>query len=79
MDPELEAAKLDKTFYLYCLRHMFATLALGSGLDAKEVSMMMGHMSVTFTQDKYQYVPPPMREATSHKLEELLFKNRVAG
>lgn len=75
----LKAAKLDSTIHLYCLRHTFATLALADRLDPKEVSMMMGHSSVAFTQDKYQHVLPSMREATSKRLEELLFKNRVAG
>ncbi|MET0649197.1 MAG: site-specific integrase [Pyrinomonadaceae bacterium] len=79
MVPVLEAAGLDKTLYLYCLRHTFATLALAGGLDPKEVSMMMGHSSVAFTQDRYQHVLPSMREATSHKLEKLLFNNRIGG
>ena len=79
MVPVLEAAELDKTLYLYCLRHTFATLALAGGLDPKEVSMMMGHSSVAFTQDRYQHVLPSMREATSHRLEKLLFKNRIVG
>jgi site-specific recombinase XerD len=79
MVPILEAAELDSSIYLYCLRHTFATLALAGGLDPKEVSMMMGHSSVAFTQDKYQHVLPSMREATSHKLEKLLFNNRNVG
>ncbi|MDQ1591721.1 MAG: integrase [Pyrinomonadaceae bacterium] len=79
MLPILTAAKLDNSLYLYCLRHTFATLALADGLDPKEVSMMMGHSSVAFTQDKYQHVLPSMREATSKRLEKLLFKNRIAG
>ena len=79
MVPVLEAAGLDKTLFLYCQRHAFATLALANGLDPKEVSMIMGHSSVAFTQDKYQYVLPSMREATSHKLEKLLFKTRVVS
>lgn len=79
MVPVLKAAELDASLYLYCLRHTFATLTLAGGLDPKEVSMMMGHSSVAFTQDKYQHVLPSMREATSHKLEKLLFKNRIAG
>lgn len=77
MVPVLEAAGLDKTLYLYCLRHTFATLALAGGLDPKEVSMMMGHSSVAFTQDRYQHVLPSMREATSTRLEKLLFNNRI--
>lgn len=79
MVPVLKAAELDTTLYLYCLRHTFATLTLASGLDAKEVSMMMGHSSLAFTMDKYQHVLPSMREATSRKLETLLFKNRIVG
>jgi integrase len=58
---------------------MFATLALAGGLDPQEVSMLMGHSSVAFTQDNYQHVLPSMREATSKRLEKLLFKNRIAG
>ena len=49
------------------------------GLDPKEVSMMMGHSSVAFTQDRYQHVLPSMREATSQRLEKLLFKNRIVS
>jgi integrase len=79
MVPVLGAAELDKTLYLYCLRHTFCTLALAGGLNPKEVSMMMGHSSVAFTQDKYQHVLPSMREATSQRLEKLLFKNRIVG
>jgi hypothetical protein len=41
--------------------------------------MMMGHSSVAFTQDKYQHVLPSMREATSKRLEKLLFKKQIAG
>lgn len=41
--------------------------------------MMMGHSSVAFTQDKYQQVLPSMREATSKRLEKLLFKKQIAG
>jgi integrase len=79
LTPVLEAAGLDKTLSLYCLRHTFATLTLAAGIDAKEISTMMGHSSVAFTQDKYRHVLPSEREATSHKLEELFFKDRVAG
>jgi site-specific recombinase XerD len=79
MIPVLEAAKLDETLSLYDLRHTFCTLALAGGLDPKEVSMMMGHSSVAFTQDRYQHVLPSMREATSNKLEKLLFTNRIVG
>jgi integrase len=79
MVPVLKAAELDASLFLYVLRHTFCTLALVGGVDPKEVSMMMGHSSVAFTQDKYQHVLPSMREATSQKLEKLLFKNRVVG
>lgn len=79
MVPVLEAAELDTSLSLYWLRHTFATLALAGGLDPKEVSMMMGHSSVAFTQDRYQHVLPSMREATSQKLEKLLFSNRIVS
>lgn len=79
MVPVLEAAELDTSLSLYCLRHTFATLALAGGLDPKEVSMMMGHSSVAFTQDRYQHVLPAMREATSQKLEKLLFSDRIVS
>ena len=79
MRPVLTAAELTKPLTLYSLRHSFCTLALAEGLDAKEVSMMMGHSSVAFTQDRYQHVLPAMREATSRRLEKLLFKKRSVG
>jgi integrase len=74
LTPVLEAAGLPTSLHLYCLRHTFATLTLASGIDAKEVSVMMGHSSVAFTMDRYQHVLPSMRDATSKRLEEMLFK-----
>ena len=76
MLPVLERAKLDKTLTLYCLRHTFCTLALADRLDPKEVSVMMGHSSVAFTQDKYQHVLPSMKEATAARLEKVLYRKR---
>ena len=41
--------------------------------------MISAYPSVAFTQDKYRHILPSMREATSHMLEKLLFKNPVVG
>jgi integrase len=43
---------------LHDLRHTYATLALGEGVNAKYVSERLGHASITITLDIYSYAIP---------------------
>jgi integrase len=57
------------------LRHTFGTLLLLLGIDRKIVSEMLGHASVTITQNLYQHVSAEMQRDASASLERLLFGN----
>jgi integrase len=43
------------------------------GIDPKIVSNMLGHSSVTITQNLYQHVMPEMQRGASDALVQLLF------
>lgn len=45
-----------RPFTFHALRHTFATRALEQGMDAKTLSMLLGHYSVAFTLDTYAHV-----------------------
>ena len=51
----LAAAGL-RPFTFHALRHTFATRALEQGMDAKTLSVLLGHYSVAFTLDTYAHV-----------------------
>lgn len=51
----LAAAGL-RLFTFHALRHTFATSALEQGMDAKTLSVLLGHYSVAFTLDTYAHV-----------------------
>lgn len=55
------------------LRHTFSTFLLLLGIDPKIVADMLGHASVTITQNLYQHVMPEMQRDASNALERLLF------
>ena len=52
-------------FTFHALRHTFASRALEQGMDAKTLSVILGHSSVAFTLDRYAHV------LTDHKIEEM--------
>lgn len=43
-------------FTFHALRHTFASRAMEQGMDAKTVSVLLGHASVSFTMDTYAHV-----------------------
>ena len=43
-------------FTFHALRHTFASRAMEQGMDAKTLSMILGHSSVSFTLDTYTHV-----------------------
>ena len=56
-------ARLDvQTVRLHDLRHTWASLALGAGVNPKIVSERLGHATVGFTLDVYSHVMPGLQE-----------------
>ena len=56
-------ARLDvQTIRLHDLRHTWASLALGAGVNPKIVSERLGHATVGFTLDVYSHVMPGLQE-----------------
>ena len=54
------------------LRHTCATLLLGRNVNAKVVSEMLGHSSISITLDVYSHLLPDMQEKAAEALEEAL-------
>lgn len=57
------------------LRHTCATLLLGEGVNAKVVSEMLGHASITITLNTYSHVLPDMQDTAADAMEAALGKN----
>src|SRR5919202_1260594 len=54
------------------LRHTCATLLLGEGVNAKVVSEMLGHASITITLNTYSHVLPDMQDSATDAMEAVL-------
>ena len=54
------------------LRHTCATLLLGQGVNAKVVSEMLGHASITITLNTYSHVLPDMQDTAADAMEAAL-------
>jgi len=68
----LAAAGITRRVRPYDLRHGFATAGLEGGLDAKDVSELMGHSSTRTTQDVYQHVSPERRGSSAAVIADRL-------
>jgi integrase len=67
------AAKLDvQRIRLHDLRHTWASLALGAGVNPKVVSERLGHATVGFTLDVYSHVMPGLREDAAATVAALI-------
>jgi integrase len=55
------------------LRHTHATLGLLAGVDAKVISMRLGHHSAGFTADYYQHLLAGMQEQAATRMASLVF------
>jgi integrase len=73
--PILKQAQLPR-IRLYDLRHSHATLLLSENEHPRVVSERLGHSTITLTLDTYSHVLPTMQEATTHKLERLLYARK---
>lgn len=62
-------------FTFHALRHTFATRALEQGMDAKTLSSILGHYSVSFTLDTYAHVLDPHKRENLNLLTSLYIPN----
>lgn len=58
-------------FTFHALRHTFASRAMEQGMDAKTLSMILGHSSVSFTLDTYTHVLDEHKRAGMALMGEL--------
>lgn len=58
-------------YTFHALRHTFATRAMEQGMDAKTLSMLLGHYSVAFTMDTYTHVQD------KHKIEAMSLMEEI--
>jgi len=54
------------------LRHTYATLQLLAGTHPKVLSELLGHSTISITQDLYSHVTAPMQDGAADRMEELL-------
>jgi integrase len=64
------------TVTLHGLRHSFATIALGAGVQTKIVADVLGHSSAQITADTYSHVTEPMTRDASARVAEAMFGRR---
>ncbi len=65
-------AEVREDLRFHDLRHTCATLLLGEGVNAKEVSEMLGHASITITLNTYSHVLPDMQDSAADAMEAVL-------
>ena len=69
-DEILQAAGLGH-YTFHALRHTFATRVLEQGMNAKTLSTLLGHYSVSFTLDTYTHVLDSQKHEEMQLMEEL--------
>jgi len=69
--PTLKQADLPDTTFHAASRHTFCCLALKQGVNAKTISIAMGHSSVAFTLQRYAAIVPDYDD-TADALDEVL-------
>jgi integrase len=69
--PLLEKAGLPRTTFHAATRHTFCCLALQQGINARTISLAMGHSLVAFTLTKYASIAPTYDD-TAVGLDEAL-------
>ena len=71
----LKGAKLPDIRF-HDLRHTFATHALTSGVDAKTLSGILGHVSSATTLDIYSHITDEMQKSAANKIEKHFAKKK---
>jgi integrase len=61
--------------HIHDLRHSAATLLASMGIPAKVVQEILGHSSVTITQNLYGHVIEGMQEEAMQKMDDLFKKD----
>jgi integrase len=64
----LKKAGITENIPFHGLRHTFATLAIQQGVDAKNVSSILGHYSAGFTLDTYTHVTNEMQKDAAQRM-----------
>ena len=62
---------------MHQLRHYYATMLHSAGIDAKDAQSLLGHASITITQDIYTEIENEHRASVATKIEEYISKNKV--
>lgn len=65
-----------KLITLHGLRHTYTSLAMNQGLDAKVVSLRLGHADVGFTLRTYQHIYESQDKAAALSLSELVGRRK---
>ena len=58
-----------KQIRFHDLRHTFATIALGNGMDVKTLSAMLGHVSAATTLDIYTHITDDMQRTAAANID----------
>ena len=66
-----------KQIRFHDLRHTFATIALGNGMDVKTLSAMPGHVSAATTLDIYTHITNPMRSEAAAKIDQKIISTGI--
>ncbi len=63
---------------MHCARHTFAVLALCRGIEAKKLSVLLGHSSVLVTEKTYaRFIPHVLEQEVNDKLQfEVIPRNQ---
>ena len=62
----------------HALRHTFATRAMEQGMDAKTLSILLGHYSVAFTLDTYTHVLDSQKREEMKVMEEFFSMSSIS-
>ena len=67
----LEAARI-RPIRLYDLRYTAATLAVAADVSVKVISNQLGHVSISFTLERYSHVLPGIQDEAAARVERML-------
>ena len=74
-DAAWKEARLERITFHEC-RHTFASLMIAAGVNAKALSVFMGHSSITITMDRYGHLMPGSEEEAAGLLDAYLDAQR---